>query len=132
MVNPPIETWLSPELMLSILRKTQEMTMHVVNLSKCLSVEVFDHNRPLDESAWIQIGDYEDLADAVDACRRVIDRVLCKPRFSYLTGQALMQAYLNYGPVPCIRGLNSLDAFDPYEYLESKAKLDCNSAIKML
>ena len=123
MVNPPIEKWLSPELMLSILRKTQEMTMHAVNLSKPLSVEVFDHNRPLYESAWIHIGDYEDLTDAVDACRRAIDRALCKPRYSPLTGHTLMQEYLNYGPIPCIRGVDNLDAFDPYEYLESKAKL---------
>ena len=106
--------------------------MYAVNLSKPLSVEVFDHNQPLDEGAWIQIGDYEDLADAVDACRRVIDRVLCKPRYSSLTGHALMQEYLNYGPVPCIRGVDNLDAFDPYEYLESKAKLGRNSATKML
>ena len=106
--------------------------MHAVHLSKPLSVEVFDHNRPMDQSAWIQIGDYEDLTDAVDACRRVIDRVLCKPRYSSLAGHALMQEYLNYGPVPCIRGADNLDAFDPYEYLESKAKLDRNSAMKML
>ena len=97
--------------------------MHAVNLSKTLSVEVFDHNHPMDQSAWIQIGDYEDLTDAVDACRRVIDRVLCKPRYSSLAGHALMQEYLNYGPAPCIRGVDNLDAFDPYEYLESKANL---------
>ena len=97
--------------------------MHAVNLSKPLSVEVFDLNHRMDQSAWIQIGDYEDLKDAVDACRRVIDRVLCKPRYSSLTGHALMQEYLNYGPIPCIRGVDNLYAFDPYEYLESKAKL---------
>ena len=106
--------------------------MYAVNLSKPLSVEVFDHNRPMDESAWIQIGDYEDLADAVDACRRVIDRVLYKPRYSSLAGRALMQEYLNYGPVPCIRGVDNLDAFDPYEYLENIAKLGRESATKML
>ena len=106
--------------------------MHAVNLSKPLSVEVFDHNRPLYESAWIQIGDYEDLADAVDACRRAIDRALCKPRYSSLAGYALMQEYLNYGPVPCIRGVDNLYAFDPYEYLESKAKLSANSAMKII
>ncbi|QWE07908.1 hypothetical protein [Polynucleobacter ibericus] len=99
--------------------------MHAVNLSKRLSVEVFDHNRPIDESAWIEIGNYEDLAHAVDACRKVIDRVLYKPRYASLTGHALMQEYLNYGPVPCIRGVDNMDAFDPYEYLESKAKLGC-------
>ena len=97
--------------------------MHAVNLSKTLSVEVFDHNQPLDESAWIQIGDYEDLIDAVDACRGVIDLVLCKLRYTSLAGHALMQEYLNYGPIPCIRGVDTLDAFDPYEYLESKANL---------
>lgn len=97
--------------------------MRTVNLSKRLSVEVFDHNQPLDMSAWIEIGNYEDLAHAVDACRRVIDRVLYKPRYASLTGHALMHEYLNYGPVPCIRGVDNLDAFDPYEYLESKAKL---------
>jgi len=106
--------------------------MHAMNSSKPLSVEVFDHNHPLDKSAWIQIGDYEVLADAVDACRRVIDRVLCKPRYSTLAGHALMQEYLNYGPVPCIRGADNLDAFDPYEYLESKAKLGANSAMKII
>jgi len=96
--------------------------MHAVTLSKPLSVEVFAHDLPLDESAWIQIGTYEDIADAVDACRRVIDRVLCKPQYSSLTGLALMQEYLNYGPIPCIRGVDNLDAFDPYEYLVSKTK----------
>lgn len=48
MVNPPIEIWLSPELMLSILRKTQEMTMHAVNLSKTLSVEVLSDGGSMD------------------------------------------------------------------------------------
>ena len=97
--------------------------MHAVNLFKSLSVEVFNDNRALDENAWIPIGDYEYLEDAIDACRKVIDWVLCKPRYSSLTGNALMLEYLNYGPAPCIRGANNLDAFDLYEYLESKAKL---------
>ena len=96
--------------------------MHAVNLSKPVSVEVFDSNQPLDESAWIQIGSYENLADAIDACRTAINRVLCEARYSSLTGNALILEYLNYGPVPCIRGINNLDAFDPYEYLESKTK----------
>lgn len=97
--------------------------MQEINLSKSLRVEIFDDNRPLDECAWIQIGDYENLADAIEGCKRVIDWVLCKPRYSSLTGNALMLEYLNYGSVPCIRGVNNLDAFDPYEYVESKAKL---------
>ncbi len=82
------------------------------------------------QTAWIQIGDYEDLKDAVDACRMVIDRVLCKPQYSSLAGYALMQEYLNYGSIPCGCGADNLDTFDPHEYLESKDKLGANSAMK--
>lgn len=97
--------------------------MQATNLPRPLRVEVFDDKQALDENVWIQIGEYENLADAIDACKKAIDWVLCKPRYSSLTGNALMLEYLYYGPVPCIRGVNNLDAFDPYEYVESKAKL---------
>lgn len=97
--------------------------MQTTNLSRPLRVEVFDDNQALDESAWVQIGDYENLADAIDACKKVIDWVLCRPRYSSLAENALILEYLNYGPVPCIRGVNNLNVFDPYEYVESKTKL---------
>lgn len=96
--------------------------MQEINLSKPLRVEVFDDKQALDDNAWIQIGDYENLADAIDTCKEVIDWALCKPRYSSLAGNALLLEYLNYGPIPCIHGVNNLDTFDPYEYVESKAR----------
>lgn len=97
--------------------------MIAVNLSRPFSVEVFADQRPPSESAWCKIGDYEKLADAVDACKKTIDDCLSNSRYSLLSGDTLTLEYLRYGSMPCIRGIDNLNAFDPYEYLESKAIL---------
>ena len=102
--------------------------MHAVNLSKPFSVEVFTDQKVQSESAWFKIGDYEKLADAVNACKKVIDDCLSNSRYSLLSSDTLTLEYLKYGSMPCIRGVDNLDAFDPYDYLESKVR---NSAAKM-
>lgn len=94
--------------------------MHAVNLYKQFSVEVFVDQRPPSESAWCKIGDYEKLADAVNACKRVIDDCLSNSRYLLLSSDSLTLEYLKYGSMPCIRGVDNLNAFDPYDYLESK------------
>lgn len=103
--------------------------MHTANLSKPFSVEVFTDQGPLSESAWFKIGDYEKLADAVNACKKVMDDCLSHSRYSLLSCNTLMLEYLRYGSMPCIRGVDNLNAFDPYDYLESKVR---NSSAKML
>ncbi len=102
--------------------------MHAVNLYKPFSVEVFADQRPPSESAWCKIGDYEKLADAINTCKMVIDDCLNISRYSLLSSDTLTLEYLKYGLMPCIRGVHNLNAFDPYDYLESKVR---NSVAKM-
>ena len=102
--------------------------MRAVNLYKPFSVEVFTDQKSPSESTWFKIGDYEKLADAVNACKKVIDDCLSNSRYPSLSSDTLTLEYLRYGSIPCIRGVDNLNAFDPYDYLESKAR---NSAAKM-
>lgn len=117
--------------MLSILRKTQEVAMHAVDLSKRFSVEVFNDNQPLDQSPWLSIGCYERLADANDACKAVIDRFLDSRSMQSFTKESMTLEFLLYGNMPVIIDARYQDHFDAYEYLAIRcAEIDAHQEKK--
>ena len=122
MINPPIEKWLSPELMLSILRKTQEMTMQENNLYKSFSVDVYSDRSLLSESPWLRIGEFEELDDAIDACKKVVDDFLHQPLNAFIEPEQLVRTFLCFGDVPVINGAKNLPSFDVYEYLAQRCR----------
>jgi hypothetical protein len=91
---------------------------------KLFAVDIFDEFGPSDKSPWFRIGEYGQLGDAVNACKTVINHSLEKLSLSSLDPKLLTEEFLRQGVVPCIRGTNNLNAFDPYEYITAQyAKL---------
>ena len=88
--------------------------------SKLFAVDVFDESGPSDRSPWFRIGEYGQLGDAVNACKTVIDQSLEKLSLSSLDPKLLTEDILRQGIIPCIRGTDNLNAFDPYEYITAR------------
>jgi hypothetical protein len=74
----------------------------------------------MDQSAWIHLGEFKSLDQAIAKCKKVIDGYLNQYRHSTPSPEELVENYLMYGPVPCINGVENLKSFDPYEYLNTK------------
>jgi hypothetical protein len=92
--------------------------------SKLFAVDVFDDSSPSEKSPWFRTGEYSQLGDAVNACKTVIDQSLEKLSPSSLDPKLLTEEFLRQGIMPCIRGTDNLNAFDPYEYITARyAKL---------
>lgn len=63
--------------MLSILRKTQEITIQLEpHEGKLFTVDVFDNGRPSHKSPWLRIGQFSELRGAIEACKKVVDDFL--------------------------------------------------------
>ena len=103
-----------------ILRKNQEMTMEVMGISKPFSVDIFSDHRKNYQNPWVRIGEFDDLGEAIEACKMVVDDFLSRYRVQPASADTLMFNYLNYGPVPCINGTENLKAFELYEYLNRR------------
>jgi hypothetical protein len=88
--------------------------------SKLFAVDVFDDSRPSDKSPWFRIGEYGQLGDAVNACKTVIDQSLEKLSLSSLDPKLFTEEFLKLGIMPCIRGTDNLNTFDPYEYITAR------------
>jgi hypothetical protein len=85
--------------------------------SKLFAVDVFDDSRPSGKNPWSRIGEYGQLGDAVNACKTVVDQSLEKLSLTSLDPKLLTEDFLRQGIMPCIRGTDNLNAFDPYEYI---------------
>ena len=83
-------------------------------------VDVYSDQGTLEGSPWNRIGKFSDLAEAIGACKQVIDSFLNKSHEHHLDAESLIRHFLNYGDVPCISGIEGLDKFDPYLYLSEK------------
>ena len=81
-VNPPIEKWLFPELMLSILRKTQEMTMQLTAYrNKLFAVDLFSDGGSMNQSPWLRLGELQSLDQAIATCKKVVDEYLSQRKY---------------------------------------------------
>lgn len=94
--------------------------MEAINLSKSFSVDVYSDFRRSKQSPWVRIGEFDNLDDAIEACKKVVDDFLQSPINAFLGSERLRTAFFSYGDVPVINGVENLRSFDIYEYLAKR------------
>lgn len=87
---------------------------------KSYAVDVYSDQGTLEGSPWNRIGEFSHLAEAIGACKQVIDSFLNKSHEHHLDTESLINHFLNYGDIPCISGIEGIEKFDPYLYLNEK------------
>ena len=87
------------------------------NCSQKFSVDVFSERRPLSESPWLHIGKFDDLNQAINSCKKVVDDFLSSRGNVAESADQLVADFLYHGDVPAINGAKNLNSFDIYEYL---------------
>ena len=50
--------------------------MEVIDLSKPFSVDIFSDHKSNDRNPWVRIGEFDDLGEAIEACKMVVDDFL--------------------------------------------------------
>ena len=91
------------------------------NCSQKFSVDVFSERRPLSESPWLRIGEFDDLSQAVNSCKKVVDDFLSSRGNVAESADKLVADFLHHGDVPTINGAENLRSFDVYEYLAERS-----------
>ena len=94
--------------------------MHAVNLSKPFSVDVYSDRKPLNESTWLRIREFEEIDDVIDARKKVVDDFLRSPLNTFIGSEQLVTDFLRCGDFPAIIGAENLNSFDVYEYLNRR------------
>ena len=94
---------------------------------KSFRVNLFNDNQTLGSSPWVSLGEYDELGQAIDVCKKVIDDHFRALSNAGLKGDELVRQFLQFGNFPCISGIDNLGAFDIYDYLE-----DLNATSKNL
>ena len=94
---------------------------------KSFRVNLFNDNQTLGSSPWVSLGEYDELDQAIDVCKKVIDDSVHDLSNKGLKGDELVTQFLQFGNVPCISGMDNLRAFNVYDYLE-----DLNTTSKTL
>ena len=89
--------------------------------SKKFSVDVFSERRPLSESPWLRIGEFSDLNQAINICKKVVDDFLTSHTNAIKNADQLVADFLHNGDVPVINGAENLSSFDIYEYLTQRS-----------
>jgi len=90
------------------------------NCSQKFSVDVFSERRPLSESPWLRIGEFDDLSQAINSCKKVVDDFLSYRGNVAESADQLVADFLHHGDVPTINGAENLNCFDIYEYLTQR------------
>lgn len=90
------------------------------NCSQKFSVDVFSERRPLNESPWLHIGKFDDLNQAINACKKIVDDFLRSRANSAESADQLAINFLHHGDVPTINGAENLNCFDIYDYLTQR------------
>ena len=86
-------------------------------------VDVFCESRMgKQEAPWVEVGVFDRLEDAVEACKEVVDNYLRSPINLFISPDMLVTDFLSYGHVPVIRGVENLPIFDVYDYLANRCK----------
>ena len=91
------------------------------NCSQKFSVDVFSERRPLSESPWLHIGEFDDLNQAINSCKKVVDDFLSSRVNLAESADQLVADFLYHGDVPTISGAENLRSFDVYEYLAERS-----------
>ena len=92
------------------------------NCSQKFSVDVFSERRPLSESPWLHIGKFDDLNQAINTCKKIVDDFLSSRVNVTESADQLVADFLHHGDVPAINGVENLNSFDIYEYLLQRCK----------
>jgi len=90
------------------------------NCPQKFSVDVFSERRPLSESPWLHMGKFDDLNQAINTCKKIVDDFLSSRGNVAESADQLVADFLHYGDVPTINGAENLNCFDIYEYLTQR------------
>lgn len=91
------------------------------NCSQKFLVHVFSERRPLSESPWLHIGKFDDLNQAINICKKIVDDFLSPHVNVAESADQLVADFLHHGDVPTISGAENLRSFDVYEYLAERS-----------
>lgn len=94
--------------------------MSSINQPKIFSVDVYSDYGVNSQNPWVHAGEFSELSDAIEVCKKVVDDFLRAPINRYIEPEVLAHAFLSYGDVPVISGTQNLPNFDIYEYLTQR------------
>lgn len=94
--------------------------MQSANVPVQFTVDVFNDHGPTHVSPWSHTGSFTSLNDAISACKKIVDEFLSTHCSASSSAEALAFRYLSYGPVPCINGVENLESFDIYRFLDQR------------
>ena len=83
---------------------------------------MFSERRPLSESPWLHIGKFDDLNQAINTCKKIVDDFLSSRGNVAESADQLVADFLYHGDLPVINGVENLNSFDIYEYLLQRCK----------
>lgn len=84
-------------------------------------VQVFSDKGPIEVGPWLHIGEFAELSEAIEACKKVVDDFIIEPKNLLKDPKALVAAFLSHGNVPAIYGIDNLNAFNVYDYILNKS-----------
>jgi len=78
-----------------------------------------------------EAGTYESLADALAACRSIVDRSLAEEHRPGISAEALLDRYRSFGEDPFITVLDGADAsatFSAWDYAKERCRALCGGS----
>jgi len=86
------------------------------------TVYVDDNFHPRDESARYKLGDFDSAAEAIQACRKIVDEFFDKLEGGSRSFEDLWQGYRTYGEDPFIRSEDEACKFSAWDYAERRCR----------
>ncbi len=81
------------------------------NYCQKFSVDVFSERRSLSEDPWLRIGEFDDLNQAINTCKKVVDKFLNSRVSLVKSADQLIVDFLFHGDMPAINGAENLNTF---------------------
>lgn len=95
-------------------------------MSGKITVKVDDNYHYQDQDHRYTLGEFDDLAAAVAACQRIVDRYLAQAFEPGMTAGALYRSYTSFGEDPFIVGVDGDLPFSAWEYAMARCAELCN------
>ncbi len=89
------------------------------------TVYVDDNFHYMDETERYHLGDFDSYAEAVEACKAIVERFVSSHFKPGMTAEELLSQYKSFGEDPFIVGDNSIPEFSAWEYARSRVDEIC-------
>lgn len=94
------------------------------------TVMVADNFNYMDKSETYNLGDFESLEQAVDACKHIVDEYLASEDKTDMSASELYQKYTMFGPDPYIISPESGVPFSAWNYARQQCESLCGSTVQ--